>query len=379
MNTVDRLTALIRNAVTGESIDISDDFDAAFAAVIKTARRHEIAHLAAWAMLNNGLIKDENNRKTAEKIVYEASYRDTKNNHAYELACDILSGAGIQYIPLKGIVLKKLYPESWMRSSCDVDILVHKADFKHAVSLFCDRGFELDGDMNFHDVSLLYDDSNLELHFSICENMKNIDFVLKKVWENAAPAGENVYFETNDFFAFHHIAHMSYHFLAGGCGIRPFLDIWIMRRNDFFDESKVAELCKTAKIYDFYSTVMHLTKVWFDGAEHTELTRKLEKYTLTGGAYGYFPNNAAAYTVRNGGKVKYLLTLAFPPYRNMKALYPVLNRFPPLLPFCYVYRVFQKTLGGNSKNAHKKYDIIKEQDSAFIKEVASLIKELKLD
>lgn len=377
--TLEYLTALIRSAVTGDSVEFSDDIGAQFKSIIRLARLHEVQHLAASAMLNNGLLKDENDIATAKRLVYEASYRDAKNTHAYELALETLNNAQIPFVPLKGIIVRPFYPESWMRTSCDVDILVHKSDFKKAVSQFKNIGFVADGDINYHDISLLYDDSNLELHFSICENIKKLDAVLSKVWDNVEKADGYRYLQTNDYFVFHHIAHMAYHFLAGGCGIRPFVDLWVLRRAKFFNEDKVIEFCKSAKIYDFYMVVSRLTSVWFEGKKHDDITLKLEKYTLTGGAYGYYPNNAAALTVRNGGKVRYILSMAFPSYGNMRALYPKLNKAPVLLPFYYCYRIFEKTVGKNSKKAKKRYSIVKHQDSEFIKEVASLIRALKLD
>lgn len=377
--TVDYLTALVRCAITGERADFISEADTLFDPIVKLARFHDIAHLAALAMIKSDLLADPGHIKTAEKLIYDASYRDAKNNYTYELAERILSEAKIPYMPLKGVIIKPLYPENWMRSSCDVDILVHKSDFDKAVELFKDNGFVLDGDLNFHDVSLLYDDSNLELHFNICENYKKIDGMLSKVWDYAEKKGEFKYLQTNDYFVFHHIAHMSYHFLAGGCGIRTFLDLWIMNNRGFYSDEAVSKLCEMSGILEFYNSVKQVMGVWFDRKEHTEMTLRIQKYILTGGTYGYFPNNAAAYTVMRGGKVRYLFSLAFPKFVNMKVIYPQLNRAPFLLPFFYVYRVFQKTLGRNSESAKRNFKTIKGQGDDFIKEVASLIKSLQLD
>lgn len=172
---------------------------------------------------------------------------------------------------------------------------------------------------------------------------------------------------------------MAYHFLAGGCGIRPFLDLWILNRAGFFDDKAVYELCKMSNIEVFYEQVKKVARVWFDGEEHTEITRKIEKYIRSGGKYGYFPNNAAAYTVMKGGKFNYLFSLAFPKYSNMRVLYPRLNRAPYLLPFYYAYRIFEKTLGRNNTSAKHNFSTIKGQGDDFVNEVASLIKSLKLN
>ena len=369
-NNVRRVIALAKSAITGEKLAFDGDYEANFEKIMRIASLHEVAHLAATALLDSGLIKDEEHIKAAKKSIYDASYRDTKNAYTQNTAVKILCENKIPHIVLKGSVIKDYYPERWMRTSCDIDILVKKPDLNNAVKLLENNGFKLDSNLNFHDVSLIYDDTNLELHFSICENIRNIDAVLKKVWEYSENKGEYEYVQKHDYFVFHHIAHMSYHFLAGGCGIRPFLDLWILKRADFFDENAVRKLCEDARIGAFFDAVLKMTDVWFSDKEDSEITVRMEKYIITGGAYGYFPNNAAADTIRNGGKIRHLF---------VRVLYPVLNRAPVLLPFCYVYRLFQKTMGRNSEKAKKKYKTIKQQDSDFIKEVSDLMKMLKLD
>ena len=373
------LIALIKNSITGEKLPLNGTVDDRFKSIMRLASFHQVAHLAAAALINNRLIKDENHLKLAEKQIFDESYRDIKNRYTTEKVQEILSAQKIPHILLKGSVIKEYYPEKWMRSSCDIDVLVRKKDFGNAVSALQVEGFVRDGNLKFHDISLLYNDTNLELHFSICENMKTIDSVLKNVWNYAYEKGGYEYKEERDFFVFHHIAHMSYHFLAGGCGIRPFLDLWILRRANFYDYDAVKKFCADAKIGFFCDAVMQLVDIWFEGKPHTDITLKMEKYILTGGAYGYFPNNAAVDTIRNGGKIRYMLALAFPPYCNMRVMYPVLNRVPVLLPFCYIYRLFEKTVGRDRAGAKKKYEVIKGQNDAFVKEVATLIKALKLD
>ena len=378
-NSARLLVVLVKCAITGESPPSGIDYENYFSEIMRLGAYHQVAHLAAYTLISRDLLKDAEHIKSAQKYIREASYRDTKNKYTLQTAKDILEANGIPYMALKGALVKNYYPESWMRSSCDIDILVKKQDFSRAAALLEGNGFKRDSNLNFHDISLLYDDTNLELHFSICENIKSIDSMLKNVWDYARKTEGCEYAEDRDFFVFHHIAHMSYHFLAGGCGIRPFLDYWILRRANFFDFEKVKELCEKAQLADFYAAVVRLVDVWFEGAEYNEVTYRMKEYIVTGGAYGYYPNNAAAETIRNGGKRRQVFAIAFPPYRNMRVLYPVLNRAPVLLPFCYVYRVFQKTIGKNSRNAKKKYRIIKGQDNEFIKEVATLMKLLDLD
>ena len=378
-DTIDLLITLIRSEFTGEKIESKEDYSLSFDSVMKLAQTYDIAHLAADAMMKNGILDDPEKLEIARKLIFHASYRDTKNEFTCRLASRVLSDEQIPFILLKGVILKKLYPYSWMRSSCDIDILIHEENLNNAIKALKDNGFGFDKKFNFHDATLFFEDTNLELHFSICEDNKTLDFLLKDVWKYTVHHDGFEYRETNDFFVFHHIAHMVHHFLSGGCGIRPFIDLWLLRNSGFFDDQKVREFCEIAKITDFYDAVNDVTDVWFNKKEHTDVTKRIQKYILTGGAYGHYPNSAAAYTVKHGSKLGYILSLAFPDYDSMRSVYPVLNKAPFFLPFCYVARVFDKTLGSGSAGAKKRFEVIKNQDDDFLQEVASLIKTLNLD
>ena len=50
---------------------------------------------------------------------------------------------------------------------------------------------------------------------------------------------------TNEFFLFHCVAHMAYHFvLGGGCGIRPMIDLYVMKQK----LALIAALCHDPKL-----------------------------------------------------------------------------------------------------------------------------------
>lgn len=116
-----------------------------------------------------------------------------------------------------------------MRTSCDIDILIYEEDLEVAINSLETKGYRC-GERNYHDVSL-YSPSkiHLELHFNIQENMDNLDAVLKDAWEYAVPTNTSQYAFSKEFFAFHIFAHMAYHFVSGGCGIRSLLDIWVLK------------------------------------------------------------------------------------------------------------------------------------------------------
>ena len=58
----------------------------------------------------------------------------------------------IEYILLKGSVLRNYYPEPWMRTSCDIDILVHDEQLDKAVKVLTQTGYRVEGNKHYHDL-----------------------------------------------------------------------------------------------------------------------------------------------------------------------------------------------------------------------------------
>ena len=102
---------------------------------------------------------------------------------------ETLDRAGIDWLPLKGAVIRNLYPEPWLRTSTDVDVLVHQEDLERAIrALEAETDFRA-GDRDYHDVAMNSPNVLLELHFSLLENSARLDPVLERVWDHAAPTG----------------------------------------------------------------------------------------------------------------------------------------------------------------------------------------------
>ncbi len=94
-------------------------------ALFKLSKRHDLAHLVGDALDKNGLLPDGTEAK--KRFLQErnmAVYRYEQIQYEYEQICEVLEKAKIPFIPLKGSVIRQYYPEPWMRTSCDIDILV---------------------------------------------------------------------------------------------------------------------------------------------------------------------------------------------------------------------------------------------------------------
>ena len=160
--------------------------------------------------------------------------------------------------------------------------------------------------------------------------------------------------------------------------MKPFIDLWILRKQGFYEEKQLLPLLRKCNLETFYRAVCNLTDVWLEGKKHDELTEKMATYILSGGAYGNAENHNAAGAARNRGRLRYLVKRAFPPYSFMRVLYPFLRKHKFLLPFCYIHRFFSKLFGKDRKRVRGQIWAAMRQDSSKIHSAEELLKALEI-
>lgn len=382
---INTLFALLRCAVFGETLDEYTRKEASEKAELlyEMSRHHDLAHLLDYAYKISGIeITDE---KTSFKFLKQQAMSVMRYENlslALKEISLLLEEEKIQFIPLKGAVIRNLYPEPWMRTSCDIDILVHEEELDRAEKLICEKlGFTSKGERGYHDISLYSDTGvHLELHFNIKENMDNIDGLLEKVWEYALPKSEGSceHVLTNEFLLFQHIAHMSYHVVFGGCGIKAYMDMSLINRKLPFDRGVLSNMLSESEIEAFYNVSVKLANIWFAQEKHNEITLLLQEYLLDGGTYGTVKNYIAVASSKDG-RVSYFFKRLFMPYEMLCTYYPVLKEKKYLTAFYQIRRWFRiiksgrifdsskEISAGNSITEDKKQKVKKLFDSLELK------------
>lgn len=364
----------IKNSITVESLP----------ALFKLSKKHDLAHLVGDALDKNGLLPDGSEEK--KRFLQErnmAVYRYEQQQYELEQICNTFEKAKIPFIPLKGSVLRKYYPEPWMRTSCDIDILVQENDIDKSVALLVDElQYSALKEKTAHEVSLFSGGGiHLELHFTIKENVDKMDVLLESVWQysHRCKPGGCCYHQNNEFFVFHIIAHMAFHFITGGCGVRAFLDLGLLQLKMGYEESVVKEMCGQAGLGKFYDVAQDVVKSWFKGEEKADLVSNIEDYLLEAGVYGSTQNRVTVEQIKTGGKFGYFLHRVFAPYKLMKIRYPILKKHKWLLPFYEVKRWISLLTSRKSKKAMSEFEANMNVDMEKREATEFLLKKVGLD
>ena len=366
------LFALLRCEVCGETLseEVKKVCTPELAgSLYKFAKAHDLAHLVGDAIASSALLPKEN--ALYQKFVQQrrtAVYRCEQLNYELERISEVFKEKAIYHIPLKGSVLREYYPESWMRTSCDIDLFVAEEDLDKATQVLSeDLGYRVDG-KSLHDIQLFSESGlHLELHFILIEENRfpQMSEILMDIRSYTQEASEGEYRlqTTVEFFYFYHIAHMVKHFVCGGCGIRPFLDLWIMERKMPCDKEKLESLLRKGGIFTFYERAKTLSECWFSNAEADALALEMEDYIFHGGVYGSTENKIAVKRENTKSKIGYLFSCIFLPYEQLAQIYPSLKGKKILTPFYQVrrwFRILFKGVSKKTKGTLKAYDSVTE-------------------
>ncbi len=376
--------AVIRAFVNQTEIeeDLKPHFtDEVIEKLFKIAKMHDVLQIVSDVLFKNGLLpQNAEITKKYQKQQLNALGRYLKLEQELQKICELFEKNAVEFIPLKGAVLRKYYPEPYMRTSCDIDILVHEHELKRAISLIVSElNYKANDTVDYHDVSLFSPNGVLlELHYNLKEKRENLDKLLVEVWNYTINTENGQYYklEEPEFYIFHHVAHMVNHFLRGGCGIRAFIDLFFIEKHLKYDYEKLHALLKESQTEAFYNTALKCTDVWFSSKPSCETVDLVEAFVLKGGSYGTKENRINVENNVKGGKLSYLLSRIFVPYNSLKYKYVILQKHKILLPLMWVVNIFSYLSPERRKRAKKELELHKNISASSESKMSAMLKEL---
>lgn len=306
-----------------------------------------------------GIDKLDDGDKPPQDIM-TAFYKDYKKGIAKEAVQHIVieqllkafEDNSIDCMPLKGYLIKNIYPKPDMRQMADIDILFKNEQSEQVRGLMLGMGFTEGFKGAKHDAYYKEPFMNIEMHHRlIAENSKNNEYFCR-VWDRARlkDGCSFIYELLYEDFLIYMTAHIGRHFANSGTGIRSILDIWlyIQQYKNQMDWRYIQSELEKIELWEFTKNLLGLGEIWFENREGSELHNELGRYVISCGIYGTVRHSIASsigQTVAKGKggnvgtlKLMYWLKLFFPGLKQMKILYPFLVKLPFLLPVGWLLR-----------------------------------------
>ena len=259
----------------------------------------------------------------------------------YQKLIAYLCGNGVKILPLKGCVLKGIYPSPNLRVMSDVDLLYDGVSAGRLAELMEAFGYSTENlDKGVHDVFHKRPCMNIELHRQLVANDSPYKPIFDDMFEKAVPDKEipNLYHMKAEDLYIHVIVHAAKHFMGSGLGARPLSDIYVLNRkySRSWDRTYIDQQFGSVGLTKFEKKIKDVTHAFF-GKETQEVSEEDLKIFFRGSTYGKY-DDSIRWNAMAKGKKKYIQKKIFPPLSELKEWFPVLKKYPWLYPFVMVYR-----------------------------------------
>ena len=326
--------------------------------IYRISERHSVANIIGYGIsTGNYSISQEIKQKFIRKM-FEAVAVNENQQKAFDEIFRAFDEAEIDYMPLKGLNLKKIYISPDMRNMSDGDILIKNNSFDEFDGVMKKLGYGFKLESNHEYVYTKPPFINVELHKILIPSY-NYDLYeyYGDGWKLANKIEGTSRFELSREDDFIYIfTHYAKHYRDSGAGIKYIADIWLYLKKYDIDMKYVFKELEKLGLKAFAENTLRLLKVWFEGECSDEVVDSMTEYIISGGEYGSEKNAALATEIReNQGKnieevnKTKKIRLIFPSLIHMQKGYPLLKKYPVLLPVFWGVRLIKGLISGKSK------------------------------
>lgn len=348
MNFAKNIIEIIKSAI---NVDSKIDTDIDWEKLISYARKHKIMPLLCYGFSNAGIktppeIDEELFRNTAFNM-------SVNSNQLFELERikQAFLENKIDFIVLKGAVLKNYYPSPEMRPMGDIDMLIKVEQYSKICSIMKKLGF-VEKPASNYEFKWSKGQVLIELHKRLTAPT-NRDFCryYGDGWKMAVPMDENSteYTYTKEDCFVYLFMHFTRHYRDAGIGLIHLIDIYFyLKKHNDMDEEYLLREFEELRLAEFYENVKSTISVCFEDSAPNEKTNIILNRIISSGSYGTKESLVISVGAKNTQKAKNKKSIrailfwnrVFMPYKDMCVRHRILKKLPFLLPFFWIYRIF---------------------------------------
>ncbi|MGN1138244.1 MAG: nucleotidyltransferase family protein [Ruminococcus sp.] len=341
--------------------------------LFELCRKHSLTSLVYYALAK--VI-------TPEHRWLEANGKAVRKNMLLDLEREkilaFMNENGIKHMPLKGIILKELYPKPGMRQMSDNDIWYDESYSREIEEFMRKIGYtDIVVGKYHHDEYKRPPIYNFEMHRALFEKTQEPFYSYYKDIDRFLVRDKNnkygCHFGIDDFYVYM-LAHEYKHYSIGGTGLRSIIDccVYLERYGNEMSFTYIETETNKLGISDFEekqrTLCLKLNRMCFNMLYGYE--KEMLEYCFFSGAYGNAKNalrNSMNRKIRSfdsegeitqKAKAKYILSRIFPPMEFYETAYPFFYKHKALLPVCFFIRIY-KMIFKSRKNLKKEIQVIK--------------------
>lgn len=344
MNREKMVLNLIYAGITGEKVALEADFS--LNELLPYLKKQEVSAICYYGAVNCGVDSALPEMQTLFKQVCAGMAASQRQERIARELYDLFDREQFAYMPVKGLLLRELYPAPEMRLMGDLDILIKMDEYPRIREHLLQMGYieKVESD---HELIWTKNGVMIELHKRLIPSYnKDYYAVFGDGWQLGKICTGTRYAMTDEDQMVYQLVHFAKHYRDGGIGLRHMVDLYLLgRSNPNRNEEEIAKSLTDLQLLDFYKNIFHTLDVWFADAPADAVSDLITRTVCGTGLFGTKENHILSEGVKlqsqnskRSAKTQKLFYAFFPPCKNMCVLYPILKRAPILLPVMWVVR-----------------------------------------
>lgn len=344
------LLELLRSALNNTTSKEKPE-DVSWNAVYALAHKHSVTALAFFAIQKLKNPPEQELFQIWQTQNSKILVKGANQENELALLSDCFEKNAIAYMPLKGSVIRDLFPLPYLREMSDLDILIPVEKLQQACQLCEAMGYRTNSRVEHHIELHKLPYMNIELHSGLIASFYEYYEYYKDPWTKAYRYNNDYrYAMRNEDLYLYFLTHAAKHYFNSGTGIRSVIDIYVFNRayRPSMDTRYIAQELKKLNLERFARQIEQLAQYWF--AENRTKTSdeviEMQSYVLSSATYGTQSNRDANQIRRymqkgkseSNARMAMFWHMTFLPCEEMQPMFPVLKKVPILLPFCWIAR-----------------------------------------
>ncbi len=363
------IISLVRSALDDSVASVSSDID--WCAVFEIGKAHKLIPLIYSGITKSNIEIPSDAQTWVDKALLSYFLADQTQQTELKRLQQAFENEGVDYMPVKGVLLKPLYPSTDFRPMGDADILIRIGQKDKAFEIMQNLGYIHLKD-SAHEFIFGKAGMHIELHKCLVPPY-NEDYYsyFGDGWQRANQIGQTTRYELSDNDHYIYMfTHFAKHYRDGGISALHLIDFWIYKQSKNLDEDYIRSELSNLSLEKFYDNITATIQAWFGGASPNEMTEFITKRIFSNGTWGTKETKLQAKGAKAaksgiGAGVKMAINVVFPSVEKLQFRFPVLEKHKYLLPVMWVVRWFDVLLFKRGK-IHERMDEVKHVDNEFV-------------
>lgn len=270
---------LIKSAVTGQPEKLPENMD--FQSVVNLMETQGLTALCYLGALNCGISEEDPIMEYLQDMYCVALISSERQIELIQNISQAFEENGIDHMPVKGTLMKALYPDHAMRYMCDADILIKEEQYPEISPIMESLGFREKGESD-HEHIWKHPFLMVELHKHLIPSYNKDYYSYFGVgWDLAKIQNGHRWSMTREDAFIYDTIHFAKHYRDASANSHFIIDLWIcLRTYPDMDHAYIRQQLGRLKMEAFYDNIIRVTKAWFESGSWDDVVERMSEILL---------------------------------------------------------------------------------------------------